>query len=191
MNTKLFDTVGFAALKQATTLDEARDILLRKLAEIDAEQGAEEDEAGVPEYASVTIIIDHLLSEHSADAPVVKHVYGFEDAAGALLTQARYFNDLDTLVDRKVITTLTQATGNDVFVYKPGNEYGLRQVQVIMDIERYRFLLTHPTLGIGSLLLTDQCAISIASGALDAMKQFGSNVVLAAEPEMAEAEAAA
>lgn len=113
------------------------------------------------EYASVTIVIDHLALRSGQNGhTVVKDVWSTESAAEALLAQIDYFGQTVLLRDPGTIGMIAKA--NDAaaaFVYTVSED----QTNVIVDLALWTETFGKPDLGRSSVLGTHASFITLAT----------------------------
>lgn len=100
----------------------------------------------VEEFGSITLVIDHLVTDRSEGDPVViKTVYSNESACEALVAQMAYFGESELALDRGVRAMLTEGDTKDVmYVYGLGVKGAHREhTQVIVDIPMFNRALVN------------------------------------------------
>jgi acyl CoA:acetate/3-ketoacid CoA transferase alpha subunit len=113
------------------------------------------------EYASVTISIDHLVTEaHRNGHTVVKNVWSTESAPEALLAQIAYFGQTDLLTDAGIIGMI--AKGNEtacIFVYTVAEEL----TNIIVDAALWTSTIANEGLSQGTVLGAHASLITLAT----------------------------
>lgn len=126
---------------------------------------AEAEKAPLPdvaeEYASVTVIIDHLRMRAQENGhTVVKDVWSTESAAESLLAQIDYFGQNGLLKDTGTIGMIAKANDTAAaFIYAVNED----QTNIIVDLALWTKVFGNPDMGRNSVLGTHASFITLAT----------------------------
>lgn len=110
------------------------------------------------EYGSITITIDHLVTDDHGGHVVVKCVFSSESAVESLLSQFNYFGQNELLKDTNVRRMIAEGEDSVVaYVYTPSE----RQTNVIVDGPLWSKTLADENLG-GTVLSAHSSFIAMA-----------------------------
>lgn len=131
------------------------------------------------EFASVTIVIDHLANLEGRT--VVKTVWSTEAADEALLSQVTYFNQTGLLVDDGVRAMVAVGEAQDVaYVYHVDE----RHTQIIADLSVWTKAFADPNLGNNTVLGTCAAFMTMATEMQKAANAAGEgSTILLFKPE--------
>lgn len=107
------------------------------------------------EFASVTIVVDHLQT--LTDKTVVKMVWATEAADEAFLSQVKYFGQTGLLLDDGVRAILANAEASECAIIYHVSD---RETAIIVDLSVWTKVFGNPEMGKNSVLET--CASFMA-----------------------------
>lgn len=141
---------------------------------LEEEAQAEAQAAVEPqEFASVSIMIDHLLMNDPQEKTVVKTVWSTETAHESLLAQSAYFANRAAslnLADPDTFRLIGQGLDEDVAYIYVVDE---RQTNIIVDVALWSEAIANPALGNGTVLGTVTSFIVMATEMVKLAREAG------------------